>query len=664
MCSYKDLANAIRILSIDAVQQANSGHPGAPMGMADISEVLWRCFLNHNPNNPNWFNRDRFILSNGHCSMLLYSLLHLSGYNISIEDIKSFRQINSKTPGHPEFYHTVGIEATTGPLGQGLANAVGFAISERTLSSQFNRKNFNIIDHYTYVFVGDGCLMEGISHEVSSLAGTLKLDKLIVFYDNNGISIDGKVKNWFTDDTKNRFISYKWNVIDNINGHDRIEIKKAISQAKTTIGKPSLLICNTIIGFGSINKSGSHESHGAPLGKEEISLVRKNLNWEYPPFFIPELIYKKWNAKKNGQIKENIWNKCFLEYCKKYPELSEELKKRILHKLPNNWKEKNKKFLKNLNDNPKNISTRQASQNNIEFFGKLMPQYLIGGSADLTPSNLTTWSGSKSINNISSGNYIHYGVREFGMTAIANGISLHGGFLPYTSTFLVFVDYARNAVRMAALMKIRHIMIYTHDSIGLGEDGPTHQPIEQLSSLRIIPNMTVWRPCDQIECAISWKYAIEAQSPVALILSRQNLIQQIRDYQQIKNIKRGAYILKDSSISNPDIILIATGSEVNIACNAYFKLVSEGYKVRLVSMPSTNIFDKQEKSYREFVLPKSIKNRIAIEAGITDYWYKYVGLQGKIIGMKDFGISGPADKLFNFFGFNVSNIVSQAKKLI
>lgn len=662
--SRKDLANAIRILSIDAVQKANSGHPGAPMGMADIAEVLWRDYLNHSPNNPNWFDRDRFVLSNGHSSMLIYSLLHLSGYDLSITDLKNFRKMHSKTPGHPEYQHTVGIEATTGPLGQGLANAIGFAIAERTLAKQFNKKNLDIVNHYTYAFVGDGCLMEGISHEVSSLAGVLKLGKLIVFYDSNGISIDGKVDKWFNDDTEKRFISYGWHVINHIDGHNIEKIQKAINESKKIHDKPSLLICKTIIGFGSPNKSGTHELHGSPLGEEEIKLVRKYLKWKYSSFYIPKEIYKMWNAQKSGQKKEDLWNKKILQYREKYPKLAQEFNRRICNQLPIDWEKKTKHFFHTLNTNPKNISTRQSSQNTIEFFGQFIPEYL-GGSADLTPSNLTKWSGSKEINQYSSGNYIHYGVREFGMIAIANGISLHKGFLPYTSTFLIFSDYARSAIRMAALMKIRHIMIYTHDSIGLGEDGPTHQPVEQISSLRIIPNMILWRPCDQVECAIAWKYAIENNNgPTSLILSRQNLIQQFRSEEQLKNINKGAYILKDCTNNKIDIIFIATGSEVNLAMSAYKQLTSEGYNVRVISAPSTNVFDKQEQSYKEFLLPKNISARVAIEAGTTNFWYKYIGLKGIVVGIDSFGASAPAEELFNFFGFNVDNIVKQAKILI
>lgn len=659
----KNIANAIRMLSIDAIQKANSGHPGAPMGMADIAEVLWRDYLNHNPNNPRWINRDRFVLSNGHSSMLLYSLLHLSGYNISLKDLKNFRQFNSNTPGHPEYDCNLGIETTTGPLGQGLANAIGLAIAEKILSNQFNKKELDIINHYTYVFVGDGCMMEGISHEACSLAGTLKLNKLVVFYDNNGISIDGKVKNWFNDDTKKRFLSYNWNVIDNIDGHNYKEIKNAIKKSKNIKDKPSLLICKTIIGFGSPNKSNHHQVHGSPLGEKEVQEVRKFLNWDYPEFFIPQNIYNEWNAKKIGEEKEEQWNKKIFKYSQKYPELYKEFKRRMSNQIPLNFAKKIKNFIIKLINNPKNISTRESSQNNIEFLSKIFPEYL-GGSADLSPSNLTIWSGYKPIYKYEYGNYIHYGVREFAMIAIANGISLHGGFLPCTSTFLIFSDYARNAIRMSALMKIRHIMIYTHDSIGLGEDGPTHQPIEQISSLRIIPNMSVWRPCDQIECSVAWKYAIENKNgPTSLILSRQILSQQNCDDKQLNNINKGAYILKNC-INIPEIIFIGTGSEVNIAVEAYKILTLEGYKVRVISMPSTDVFDKQDEDYKELILPSQVKKRIAIEAGITDYWYKYVGLKGIIIGINSFGASAPANKLFDEFGFNVNNLLKQARKLL
>ncbi|AZP36269.1 Transketolase 1 [Candidatus Annandia adelgestsuga] len=657
-----EFSNVIRVLSIDTIQKSKSGHPGAPMGMADIAEVLWCKYMNHNPSNPNWINRDRFILSNGHSSMLIYSILHLTGYDLSIEDIKNFRQLNSKTPGHPEYGRTPGIEATTGPLGQGIANAVGFAISEKTLSAQFNKPNYKIIDHYIYVFAGDGCMMEGISHESCSLAGTLKLNKLIVFYDNNKISIDGNTKGWFTDDTSKRFKSYNWNVIENVNGHNFNEISNAISKAKSVNDKPSLIICNTIIGFGSPNKSGKSESHGAPLGEEEVILTKKKLNWNYPPFFIPNKIYKKWNSIKIGKIKENKWNKKFKKYQEKYPNLSNEFLRRIKGNLPNNWNNYFKKYILKLQNFPKNIASRQASQKTIEFLGDIIPEY-IGGSADLSSSNLTMWSKSKPINKYKDGNYIHYGVREFGMTAIANGISLYGGFIVSTASFLTFLDYAKNAVRMSSLMKIRQILIYTHDSIGLGEDGPTHQPIEQLSSLRNIPNMSVWRPCDQVETAVAWKCAIERKNgPTALILSRQNLIQQNRDEKQIYNIYKGGYILKNShNNSDPDIILISTGSEIELASKVYNELLILNYKVRLVSMPSSNIFDKQSIYYKEKILSKKSKLIVSIEASHTNYWLKYTGLQGLRIGIDCFGESAPAEVLFSHFNFNLKNIIKKIK---
>ena len=663
MSSRKELANAIRALSMDAVQKAKSGHPGAPMGMADIAEVLWRDFLNHNPSNPQWADRDRFILSNGHGSMLIYSLLHLTGYDLPISELENFRQLHSKTPGHPEYGYTAGVETTTGPLGQGIANAVGFAIAERTLAAQFNRPGHDIVDHNTYVFMGDGCMMEGISHEVCSIAGTLKLGKLIAFYDDNGISIDGHVDGWFTDDTAQRFESYGWHVIRGIDGHDAEAIKKAVEEAKAVSDKPSLLMCKTVIGFGSPNKAGTHDSHGAPLGDEEIALTRKALGWNHAPFEIPQDIYDQWDAKKAGQAKEAAWNEKFAAYAKAFPELAAEFSRRMANELPANWAEESQKFIAELQANPAKIASRKASQNAIEAFGKLLPEYL-GGSADLAPSNLTMWSGSKPINEDAAGNYIHYGVREFGMTAIANGISLHGGFLPYTATFLMFVEYARNAVRMAALMKIRQVMVYTHDSIGLGEDGPTHQPVEQLASLRVTPNMSTWRPCDQVESAVAWKYGIERKDgPTALILSRQNLAQQERTAEQLANIARGAYVLKDSA-GTPDVILIATGSEVELAVDAYDKLTAEGHKVRVVSMPSTDAFDKQDAAYRESVLPKAVSARVAIEAGIADYWFKYVGLNGVIVGMTSFGESAPADLLFKEFGFTVDNVVAKAKELL
>ncbi|WP_075433680.1 transketolase [Buchnera aphidicola] len=660
MLSRKDLSNALRILSIDAIEKAKSGHPGAPMGMADIAEVLWRDFLRHNPKNPSWSNRDRFILSNGHASMLLYSLLHLSGYDISIEDLKNFRQCFSKTPGHPEVHCTPGVEVTTGPLGQGLASGVGMAVAEKLLSQSFNKKHFNIVDHYTWVFAGDGCLMEGISHEACSLAGTLGLGKLIVFYDKNGISIDGEVSNWFTDHTKQRFLSYNWHVIE-INGHVVEEIIEAIKISKKNISQPSLILCNTVIGFGSPNKSGRSISHGAPLGEVETSFTRKQLNWPHPPFEIPESIYLKWNSVNKGQQLESSWNQLFKEYTKEYPELSREYIRRLSQKLPEQLSSTFKKMLLQLNNDPRNISTREASQNVLEKIGSLLPE-LIGGSADLAPSNLTLWSGSKSIHNTFQGNYIHYGVREFGMTAIANGIYHHGGFIPYTATFLVFVDYARNAVRMAALMKTKQIFIYTHDSIGLGEDGPTHQPIEHISTLRYIPNLSVWRPCDSVETAVSWCYAINrSKGPTALILSRQNICQVARKNNQIQNIFKGGYILREYG-KNISLIIIATGSEVPLAIQVAKKLYQDGYNTRVVSMVSSDCFDNQKSAYRDSVLPKKIVFRVSIEAGISEYWYKYVGMNGVRIGIDSFGESGPGGMLFEIFGFTVNKIIDRIKK--
>ncbi|MFP9228907.1 transketolase [Pectobacterium cacticida] len=663
MSSRKELANAIRALSMDGVQKAKSGHPGAPMGMADIAEVLWRDYLNHNPANPNWANRDRFVLSNGHASMLIYSLLHLSGYDLPIEELKNFRQLHSKTPGHPEYGYTVGVETTTGPLGQGIANAVGMAIAERTLAAQFNRPGHDIVDHHTYAFLGDGCMMEGISHEVCSLAGTMKLGKLIAFYDDNGISIDGHVEGWFTDDTAARFEAYGWHVVRGVDGHDADAIKRAIDEAQRVTDKPSLLMCKTVIGFGSPNKAGTHDSHGAPLGEAEVAASREQLGWTHAPFEIPADIYAAWDAKPAGQRKEAAWNDVFAAYASAYPELAAEFKRRTTGELPVNWQADAQQFIEGLQANPAKIASRKASQNALEAYGKLLPEFL-GGSADLAPSNLTIWSGSVSLDKDHAGNYIHYGVREFGMTAIANGIALHGGFIPYTATFLMFVEYARNAVRMAALMKIRSIYVYTHDSIGLGEDGPTHQPVEQLASLRMTPNMSNWRPADQVETAVAWKYAIERQDgPTSLILSRQNLAQQTRTAEQLANVAKGGYVLKDSD-GQPELILIATGSEVELAVGAYEKLTAAGRKVRVVSMPSTDVFDKQDEAYREAVLPKAVSARVAIEAGIADYWFKYVGLHGVIIGMTSFGESAPAELLFEEFGFTVDNVVEKAQALL
>ncbi|MDR8481948.1 MULTISPECIES: transketolase, partial [Gammaproteobacteria] len=661
--SRKELANAIRALSMDAVQKANSGHPGAPMGMADIAEVLWRDYLNHNPTNPHWADRDRFVLSNGHGSMLIYSLLHLTGYDLPMRELENFRQLHSKTPGHPEYGYTPGVETTTGPLGQGIANAVGFAIAERTLAAQFNRPGHDIVDHHTYAFMGDGCMMEGISHEVCSLAGTLKLGKLTAFYDDNGISIDGHVDGWFTDDTALRFEAYGWHVVRNVDGHNPDAIKAAIEEARKVTDKPSLLMCKTVIGFGSPNKAGTHDVHGAALGAAEVAATREALGWKYAAFEIPQDIYAQWDAKEAGQAKEAAWNDKFAAYAKAFPEQAAEFKRRMNGELPADWKADAKAFVEKLQANPANIASRKASQNALEAFGKVLPEFL-GGSADLAPSNLTMWSGSKALNVDPAGNYIHYGVREFGMTAITNGIALHGGFLPYSATFLMFVEYARNAVRMAALMKLRNVFVYTHDSIGLGEDGPTHQPVEQLASLRVTPNMSTWRPCDQVESAVAWQYGIERNDgPTTLVFSRQNLTQQPRSAEQLANVYRGGYVLKDCA-GTPDVILIATGSEVGITVEAADKLTAAGRKVRVVSMPSTDAFDKQDAAYRESVLPAAVTARVAVEAGIADYWYKYVGLNGAIVGMTTFGESAPAEQLFAEFGFTVDNVVAKAQALL
>ncbi|EKT53849.1 MULTISPECIES: transketolase [Providencia] len=663
MTTRKTLANAIRFLSMDAVQKAKSGHPGAPMGMADIAEVLWRDHMNHNPADPHWADRDRFVLSNGHGSMLIYSLLHLTGYDLPIEELKNFRQLHSKTPGHPEYGYTPGVETTTGPLGQGIANAVGFAIAERTLAAQFNRPGHDVVDHHTYVFMGDGCMMEGISHEACSLAGTLKLNKLIAFYDDNGISIDGEVEGWFTDDTAARFESYGWHVIRDIDGHDASQINAAVNEAKNQTDKPTLIMCKTIIGFGSPNKAGSESVHGAPLGDAEIAATREALGWSYGPFEIPKDIYEAWDARTAGKEKQSAWDKKFAAYSAQFPELAAEFTRRMNGELPANFDADAKQFVENLQQNPANIASRKASQNALEAFGKVLPEFM-GGSADLAPSNLTMWSGSKALNVDPAGNYIHYGVREFGMSAIMNGIALHGGFIPYGATFLMFVEYARNAVRMAALMKVRSIFVYTHDSIGLGEDGPTHQPVEQLASLRVTPNVSTWRPCDQVESAVAWKYAIERKDgPSALIFSRQNLEQQPRTAEQLANIEKGAYILKDCA-GSPELIFIATGSEVELAVKAADQLTSEGRKVRVVSMPSTDAFDKQDAAYREAVLPANVTARVAIEAGIADYWFKYTGLNGAIIGMHTFGESAPAEVLFKEFGITVEKAVEAAKSLL
>ncbi|OBT17364.1 transketolase [Vibrio sp. UCD-FRSSP16_10] len=663
MSSRKDLANAIRALSMDGVQQANSGHPGAPMGMADIAEVLWRGHLNHNPQNPEWADRDRFILSNGHGSMLIYSLLHLTGYELSIDDLKNFRQLHSKTPGHPEYGYAPGIETTTGPLGQGITNAVGMAMAEKALAAQFNKEGHDIVDHFTYVFMGDGCLMEGISHEACSLAGTLGLGKLVAFWDDNGISIDGEVEGWFSDDTPKRFEAYGWHVIPAVDGHNAEEINAAIVAAKAD-PRPTLICTKTVIGFGSPNKAGTHDCHGAPLGADEIVATKAALGWEHGPFEVPADIYSQWDAKASGSEKEAAWNAKFDAYAAAYPAEAAELKRRVNGELPAQWEEATNQIIADLQANPANIASRKASQNALEAFGKMLPEFM-GGSADLAPSNLTMWSGSKSLEaNDFSGNYIHYGVREFGMTAIMNGIALHGGFVPYGATFLMFMEYARNAMRMAALMKIQNIQVYTHDSIGLGEDGPTHQPVEQIASLRLTPNMSTWRPCDQVESAVAWKLAIERKdAPTALIFSRQNLAQQERNATQVADIAKGAYVLKDCA-GTPELIIIATGSEVELAVAAQAELTATGKAVRVVSMPSTDAFDKQDEAYRESVLPSSVTKRIAVEAGIADFWYKYVGFGGKIIGMRSFGESAPAGELFKMFGFTTDNVVNTAKELL
>ncbi|WP_345874146.1 transketolase [Shewanella algae] len=663
MSSRKELANAIRVLSMDAVQKANSGHPGAPMGMADIAEVLWRDHLKHNPVNPQWADRDRFVLSNGHGSMLHYSLLHLAGYDLGIEDLKQFRQLHSRTPGHPEYGYAPGIETTTGPLGQGITNAVGMAIAEKTLAAQFNRDGHDVVDHHTYVFMGDGCLMEGISHEACSLAGTLGLGKLIAFWDDNGISIDGHVEGWFSDDTPKRFEAYGWHVVAGVDGHDPQAINAAIEAAKAD-PRPSLICCKTIIGYGSPNKSGSHDCHGAPLGDAEIAAAREFLGWKHDPFVIPSEIYAAWDAKEAGKAAESSWNDKFAAYEAAHPALAAELKRRLNGELPANFDADAKAYIEQLQANPANIASRKASQNALEAFGKILPEFL-GGSADLAPSNLTMYSGSKPISaEDASGNYLHYGVREFGMTAIINGIALHGGFVPYGATFLMFMEYARNAMRMAALMKVQNIQVYTHDSIGLGEDGPTHQPVEQIASLRMTPNMSTWRPCDQVESAIAWKYAIERKDgPTSLIFSRQNLTQMPRSAEQLSDVAKGGYVLVDCE-GAPELIIIATGSEVELAVKAQAELAATGAKVRVVSMPSTDVFDQQDAAYKEAVLPANVTKRLAVEAGIADYWYKYVGLNGRIIGMTSFGESAPANQLFEMFGFTVDKVVEAGKALL
>ena len=664
MPTRRDLANAIRALSMDAVQQANSGHPGAPMGMADIAEVLWNDFMSHNPANPEWLNRDRFVLSNGHGSMLLYSLLHLSGYDLSIDDVKSFRQLHSKTAGHPEYGYAPGIETTTGPLGQGVTNAIGMALAEKTLAAQFNRPGHNIIDHHTYTFLGDGCLMEGVSHEACSLAGTLGLGKLIAFYDDNGISIDGEVEGWFTDDTPKRFEAYGWQVIPAIDGHDADALFAAIEAAKGNLDQPTLICCKTIIGFGSPNKQGKEDCHGAPLGADEIALTRKELGWTYGAFDIPTDIYEEWNATDAGDDAEQIWNQSFSAYHQAHPELATELLRRVSGDLPADFEAQAQTYIDQLQAEGSSIASRKASQNTINAFGPLLPE-LLGGSADLAGSNLTKWAGTKGITKEdASGNYVYYGVREFAMSAMMNGMALHGGFIPYGATFLVFMEYARNAVRMAALMRQRVLFVYTHDSIGLGEDGPTHQPVEQIANLRLTPHLDTWRPCDTVESAVAWKTSLQrTDGPSALIFSRQNLPHQQRDNAQLSNVARGGYILQDCD-GTPEAIIIATGSEIGIAQQATDALNALGRKVRLVSIPCTELFERQDASYQAQVLPASVTARVAVEAAHADYWYKYVGLTGKVIGMTDFGASAPANELFEMYGFTVDKITATVTELL
>ena len=663
MSSRKTLANAIRALSMDAVQRANSGHPGAPMGMADLAEVLYNDFMRHNPANPRWANRDRFIMSNGHGSMLPYSVLHLTGYDFSMEDIKNFRQLHSKSPGHPEYGYAPGIETTTGPLGQGIANAVGMAIAEKVMAATFNQEEFPIFDHFTYVFAGDGCLMEGISHEACSLAGTLGLGKLIVFYDDNGISIDGKVEGWFTDDTGKRFEAYDWHVSE-VDGHDPDAIKIAVEAARAVTSKPSLIRCKTVIGFGSPNKAGSHDSHGAPLGEEEIELTRKELGWNHPPFEIPNDVYKGWDHKEAGQAEEDAWNEMMAAYREAFPELAADLDRRLSGELPANWQEIADGFIHEANDAAATKATRQASLASIEAFSPTLPE-LFGGSADLGGSNGTEWSGFNPMRAENpAANYLNYGVREFGMSAIMNGIALYGGFIPFGATFLMFSEYARNAVRMAAMMKVQSIFVYTHDSIGLGEDGPTHQAVEQLPGLRLIPDMQVWRPCDTVETAVSWRCAIEHRDgPSILVFSRQGLPHQTRTEEQIQAISKGGYVLIDCE-GTPDAIIIATGSEVDLAVQAAASEKLEDRNIRVVSMPSTSVFNKQSQEYRDSVLPPEVTARVAVEAAVSDGWYRYVGTTGKVIGMDAFGESAPAKELFSYFGFTVGKVVDAVNSLL
>jgi len=662
MTTRRELANAIRALSMDAIQKAKSGHPGAPLGMADIAEVLWNDFLRHSPANPAWPNRDRFVLSNGHGSMLLYSLLHLTGYDLSIDEIKNFRQLHAKTPGHPEYGYAPGVETTTGPLGQGIANAVGMAIAERGLAARFNRPGHEIIDHHTYVFMGDGCMMEGVSHEACSLAGTLGLGKLIAFYDDNGISIDGEVQGWFTDDTVKRFEAYGWHVIADVDGHDAEAVRRAVEEARNESSRPTLICCKTIIGWGAPNKQGKESCHGAPLGDDEIALTREAIGWPHPPFEIPDDIYAGWDARERGRELEDEWNRRMDAYEAEHPELHAELCRRLAGELPPDWQERAMAFVHEVDAKAETIATRKASQNCLNGYGPLLPE-LIGGSADLAGSNLTVWSGSRDIKAEAGGNYIYFGVREFGMAAILNGIALHGGFIPYGATFLMFSEYARNALRMAALMKIRTIHVFTHDSIGLGEDGPTHQPVEQAATLRLIPNMQVWRPCDAVESAVAWKAAIEnGRGPTSLLFSRQGLPHQRRGSDQIADIAKGGYVLVDCD-GAPEAVIIACGSEVDLAVRAARRLNDDGSRVRVVSMPCPAVFDAQDDAYKASVLPDGVP-RVAVEAGVSDYWRKYVGLSGRVIGLDRFGESAPAGELFELFGFTVDNVVNTVLQLI
>lgn len=658
------LANAIRMLSVDAIQKANSGHPGAPMGMADIAEVVWRRHLRHNPKNPQWFNRDRYVQSNGHGSMLIYALLHLTGYDLSMDDIRDFRQLHSRTPGHPEYGYTPGVETTTGPLGQGVANAVGMAIAEKALAAEFNKPGFNIVDHHTWLFLGDGCLMEGISHEACGLAGTLKLGNLIAIWDDNGISIDGHVEGWFAEDTAARFRAYGWHVIEGVDGHDPEEVDAAVREAKSVTDKPSLLCCKTIIGFGSPNKANSHDCHGSALGADEVALVRERLQWPYAPFEIPGELYAAWDATEKGAQVQQEWDALFADYAKQWPELAAEFTRRMKGDLPAGWVENMQKYVHDLQSHPAALATRQVSQKCLNHFADMLPE-LMGGSADLSPSNLTRHQKSVDFTGENpAGNYISYGVREFGMSAIMNGLALHGGFIPYGGTFLMFMEYARNALRMAALMKIRSVFVYTHDTIGLGEDGPTHQPVEQLASLRLTPNMETWRGCDQVEVAVAWQQAIERKDgPTSLVLTRQPLAQQPRTAAQLAEIARGGYVLSDCD-GQPEMILISAGSEIELVVSAAKALTEEGRKVRVVSLPCTERFDNQDAAYKESVLPKAVRKRLAVEASIAGFWERYVGLNGKVIGMTSFGESAPANVLFKHFGFTPENVLAQARELL